>query len=160
VNTQVTLQLKFLQIFAGSFFNVQNAPVQVTVTGANPMTATATTDGNGVAIFRYVGSAAGTDTVTASASSGPVSNSVPVTWVVAPPRLSTSPVSGRFFSNDGSGVFNPPATQQPVFAQTFPGIDFNPAAGTVPGNTSGVTNLTRPFTEVMTDPNGNFAGTI
>src|SRR5262249_16684986 len=33
-------------------------------------------------------------------------------------------------------------------------------AGTIPGNTSGVGTETRPFTNVTTDLNGNFTGTI
>ncbi len=57
-------------------------------------------------------------------------------------------------------MFNITPAQTPVFTQVFPGIDFNPAAGTVPGNTSGVTNLTRPFTAIATDRSGNYVGAI
>ena len=57
-------------------------------------------------------------------------------------------------------MFNTPATQAPAFTQVFPNIGFDPAAGTVPGNTSGVTNLTRPFTDVVTDRNGSYAGAM
>jgi hypothetical protein len=47
-----------------------------------------------------------------------------------------------------------------VFDQAFPTINFNPPGGTVPGNTSGVDMYTRPFTDITTDLNGNFTGTI
>jgi hypothetical protein len=49
-----------------------------------------------------------------------------------------------------TSVFNTPATAQPLFKQTFPNIEFNPA-----GVTSSVSNLTRPFTDVVTDSTGD-----
>jgi hypothetical protein len=57
-------------------------------------------------------------------------------------------------------VFNITANQQPVFSQSFPNIDFNPAPSAVAGNTSNVSNLTRPFTDLVTGANGSFAGLI
>jgi len=62
-------------------------------------------------------------------------------------------VVGQFFAADGSGVFNTPSTSAPLLTQTFPGIEFNAVAG-------GVTQQTRPFTDVVTDPSGLFAGSI
>ena len=69
-----------------------------------------------------------------------------VTWVVATPVLSSSPVTGQFFAADGSGVFNTPATAA-AFMQVFPNIDFNP-----------VVNQARPFTDVVNDRTENAIG--
>lgn len=69
-------------------------------------------------------------------------------------------MTGQFFPADGSGTFNITPAQTPAFTQVFPGINFDPAAGSVPGNTSGVTNQTRPFTDIVTDRSGNYAGAI
>ena len=156
-NTSVALQIQYVGFFYG-VYNCGNSPVQITVTGANPRTATVVTDANGAAIFSYTGLNAGTDMVTAASNACAgsfVSNTVPVTWIAAPPMLTSTPVTGRFFTADGSGVFNTPATAQPLFSQTFPNIDFNPA-----GVTSSVSNLTRPFTDVVANENGNFAGVL
>ena len=153
MNTSVVVQVKFIGIDRG-LYNINNATVNIQVTGANPTTATLVTDANGSGIFTYIGRNIGADTITASANTY-VSNTVPVTWIAAPPKLTSSPVTGKFFTADGSGVFDTLATAQPVFTETFPNIDFNPA-----GVTSSVTNLTRPFTDVVTDLNGNFAGVL
>ncbi len=76
-------------------------------------------------------------------------------------NISITTVLGRFFTNPtGDGAFTATPPQAPVFTQVFPTINFNPPAGRIPGNTSGVDPLTRPFTDVTTDPNGNFTGTI
>jgi RHS repeat-associated protein len=48
----------------------------------------------------------------------------------------------------------------PVFGQSFPDILFNPSPSDVPHNISSVNNQTRPFTDVTTDVNGNYNGTI
>ena len=158
INHPVSLQVKFVGFFFG-VFNFQNTAVQITVSGANPQTTTVTTDTNGSATFTYTGQNAGADTVVATSGSF-TSSAVPVTWITATPVLTSSPVTAQFFTADGSGVFNTPATQQPVFTQVFPNIDFNPVAGAVPNNTSNVSNLTRPFTDVVTNAAGSFAGTI
>ena len=162
VNTPVTLQMRWLNFAFGLGANAQ---VQVTVTGANARTATVVTNNQGVATYTYSGSNPGTDTITVVGDpgnlSGPLtSNPATVTWITAPPKLTTSPVTGRFFAADGSGVFNTTTTQTPAFTQNFPGINFDPIAGSVPGNTSGVTNQTRPFTDIVTDRNGAYAGAI
>ena len=163
INTSVTFALKFVGFFYG-VYNCGNDAVQIAVSGANPLNTTVVTDSNGNATFTYSGLNVGTDQVTATAStcafSTFTSNTVPVTWVSPPPKMTSSPSTGQFFTADGSGVFNTLATAQPLFTQTFPNIDFNPAPGAVPNNTSSVTNLTRPFTDVVTDANGNFAGVL
>ena len=150
--------------------------VQFTVTGANATGGTSTTDATGTATFTYTGAHSGTDTVQASYT-GQNSNSVNVNWLVPTQTISTSPILGQFFTYDGNYwcyfdtpgnyVYNPqggtltyPPPATPLFTQTFPTIDFNPPSGAVPGNTSGVNIETRPFTDVTTDFNGNFSGTI
>ena len=163
INTSVTFAVKFVGFFYG-VYSCGNDAVQIAVTGANPLNTTVVTDSNGNATFTYTGLNVGADQVTATATtcafSTFTSNTVPVTWVSPPPKMTSSPVTGQFFTADGSGVFNTPITAQPLFTQTFPNIDFNPAPGAVPNNTSSVTNLTRPFTDVVTDLSGNFAGVL
>lgn len=138
---------------------ISNAMVQFTVTGANTATGSATTNTSGVATFTYTGAQQGSDTVQATSGSA-VSNTATVNWIVPVQSISTSPLFARYFTSDGSGVFDTPATATPAFIQAFPTINFNPPAGTIPGNTSGVGVFTRPFTNVTTDLNGNFTGTI
>ncbi|HEY6909571.1 MAG TPA: Ig-like domain-containing protein [Myxococcales bacterium] len=139
---------------------VAGQSITFTVTGANPRTGSGTTDAAGHAAFSYSGAAAGTDNIQATAASGERSGTSTISWVVPTQVVSTSTVESLFFTADGSGIFNTPRTATPVFAQTFPTINFNPPAGTVPGNTSGVGVNTRPFVDVTTDLNGNFTGTI
>ena len=138
---------------------ISGASVQFTVTGVNATSGNATTDTTGTATFTYTGANSGTDTVTASYT-GQNSNSVNVSWLVPAQPISTGPVNARFFVSDGSFQFDTPPTATPAFTQTFPNIAFNPPAGSIPGNTSGVGPNSRPFTDVTTDANGNFSGTI
>lgn len=138
---------------------IPNATVVFTVTGANPATASITTNASGIATLTYTGTHNGTDTVQATSGTA-VSNTATVSWVTPVQNISTATVFARFFASDGSGGFNTPATATPAFTQSFPTINFNPPAGTIPGNTSGVGVNTRPFIDVTTDLNGNFTGTI
>jgi RHS repeat-associated protein len=133
--------------------------VQFTVTGANATSGNATTNASGVATFSYAGSNQGTDTVQAT-SANTVSNQTTITWITPVQNLSTNTVLGRFFFSDGNGSFDTLPTAVPAFSQVFPTINFDPPPNTVPGNTSGVNDNTRPFTDVTTDANGNFTGTI
>lgn len=135
------------------------ATVQFTVTGPNATTGSVNTDANGNATFTYTGVNSGSDTVQAS-SGGSLSNIASVSWIVPVQTISTTTILGQFFLSDGSGIFNTPPTATPVFSQNFPTLNFNPPGGTVPGNTSGVGINTRPWTDVTTDQNGNFTGTI
>jgi RHS repeat-associated protein len=144
-------------------FPIIGAPVRFNVVGPNATSGDAPTNFVGVAEFSYTGSANGDDKVSARASAGSLlveSNQAAVSWVTPVQRISTTTVLGRFFTSNGSGAFNAQPSQTPVFSQFFPTINFNPPAGTVPGNTSGVDEWTRPFTDVTTDLNGNFTGTI
>jgi RHS repeat-associated protein len=142
---------------------VANTVVQFVVGGANAITGTGTTGANGVATFSYTGYESGLDTVTATALAGGFqigSNSSTVNWVRPIQPVSSTPITGMFFTSLCEGYFCTPPTQQPVFTQNFPTINFDPPVGTVPGNTTGVDIITRPFTDVVTDLNGNSIGTI
>lgn len=138
---------------------IANASVTFTVTGVNTTTGSAVTNVSGIATFAYSGTHNGNDTVQATSGTA-VSNNATVSWVTPVQNISTSTIFGRFFASDGSGGFDTPTTATPAFTQSFPTINFNPPAGTIPGNTSGIGVNTRPFTDVTTDLNGNFTGTI
>ncbi|HEX7153857.1 MAG TPA: Ig-like domain-containing protein [Thermoanaerobaculia bacterium] len=139
---------------------IAGAAVTFVVTGAHPSTGSATTDANGVATFTFTGATAGSDVVQAT-SGAAVSNTANVSWIVPVQKISTTPLLARYFFSNGSGVFNTPATATPAFMQAFPTINFNPPSGTIPGGgSSGVGVNSRPFTNVTTDLNGNFTGTI
>ena len=73
------------------------------------------------------------------------------------PRLQPEHSSPKA-ANRRSFVAKPGDT--PAFRQTFPNIDFNPLAGSVAGNTSGVDPTTRPFTDVVTNSDNLFKPTI
>jgi RHS repeat-associated protein/uncharacterized repeat protein (TIGR01451 family) len=138
---------------------IPGATVQFNVTGSNLTSGTGTTDSSGAATFTYSGANAGADTVQATSGSA-VSNTATVNWITPVQKISTTPMFARFFATNGSGTFNTPATATPAFIQSFPTINFNPPGGTIPGGTGGVGTGTRPFTNVTTDLNGNFTGTI
>jgi RHS repeat-associated protein len=149
---------------SGTGAPVSGASVQFTVTGANANTGSASTNSSGIANFTYQGTSNGTDTVLATYS-GQNSNTATVSWITPIQPVSTGTVLGRFFlpaTNCGSwcNSMTLTPTSTPVFTQAFPNIDFDPVIGTIPGNTSGVDDNTRPFTEITTDLNGNFTGTI
>jgi RHS repeat-associated protein len=142
-----------------------NGSIQLQITGANPQSVTLPTDGNGAATFAYIANNTGTDTISGTAvgscCTGPITSNVStVTIITEPSKLTSSPVTAQFFPADGTGIFNTLATQTPAFTQVFPAIDFDPAPGTVTGNTSTVANQTRPFTDIVTDRYGNFVGSI
>ncbi|HEV2705796.1 MAG TPA: Ig-like domain-containing protein, partial [Pyrinomonadaceae bacterium] len=144
-------------------FPLTGAPVHFIVNGANATSGDVSTNALGVAEFTYTGNTSGSDTVRATAGDGTLSvgsNLAKVSWVTPTQAISTTTVTGRFFHSNGSGAFTTLPTQQPAFTQFFPTINFNPPAGTVPGNTSGVGVHTHPFTNVTTDASGNFTGTI
>jgi hypothetical protein len=155
-----TLQATLLNRYS---LPVANRAVSFTVTGVNPTTGTVTTDANGVAVFTYTGANVGTDSVRAAvpSTSPPLqSNATTVAWVALTRPVSTSPVQGNFYDlNFGYSIaINPSYT--PAFGQTFPNIAFNPPPGAVPNNVSGLGVYSHPFTDVTTDVNGNYNGTI
>lgn len=139
---------------------VAGAIVQFVVTGVNGTNGNGTTNSSGVATFVYAGARQGTDSVQATYG-GIASNTATITWITPVQIISTTTVFGRFFQGDvnQSSFTAVPATPT-LFSQEFPTIDFNPPAGTIPGNTSGVGVSTHPFTDVTTDVHGNFTGTI
>jgi RHS repeat-associated protein len=156
------------QTFTATLNNGSGTPISgeaviFTFSGANNGSGSGTTDSNGVASYTYTGANSGTDSIqaTASVSSGEVtSNTVSAVWIVPAQVVSATTVVGEFFLSDGSGVFDTLPSATPVFVQEFPVINFNPPAGTIPGTPSGLDDNTRPFTDVTTDLNGNFTGTI
>jgi RHS repeat-associated protein len=147
----------------GSGTPISGETVTFTVSGANSNAGGGTTDANGIASYTYTGANSGTDTIQASASISEeqvTSNTVSAVWIVPVQVASSKTVTGEFFLSDGSGTFDTPTSATPAFVQEFPVINFNPPAGTIPGNTSAVDVNSRPFTDVTTDLNGNFTGTI
>lgn len=133
--------------------------VQFTVTGANPSTGSVATNSSGQASFTYTGANSGTDTIHASNGTY-TSNTASVGWVTPVQNASLGTIFGRFFLPSSGNTITLTPTSTPVFTMAFPNIDFDPPAGTIPGNTSGVDINTRPFTNITTDINGNFTGTI
>jgi len=69
--------------------------------------------------------------------------------------FSVSAVSGTFYPNpNNSGSFDNAQLSSPVFTQQFPVVAFN--GYTQPcSNATGVTNTTRPFTDVIQNPDGS-----
>jgi len=140
---------------------ISGEPVTFTVLGANSTSGSSVTDANGIAAYTYTGAINGSDTITATATvSGEqvTSNIVSAVWIVPTQPISTSTITGAFFLTQSPYTFS--LSQTPVFVQTFPSIDFDPPAGTIPGTPSGVDNNARPFTEVVTDAYGNFQSAI
>ena len=141
---------------------VADQSVFLNVTGANTQQSTVQTDASGVATFSYLGANAGTDTLQASSSNGVQSNTLTIIWFTPIQKVSSTAVQGNFYaepSNPQSFVATPQSV--PDFGQSFPTIDFNPPAGTIPHTPAGApTDQTRPFTDVTTDVNGNYNGTI
>lgn len=137
--------------------------VHFAVTGPNATSADAPTDASGAARFAYAGATRGDDTAQATATyrgTPLTSNTSKIAWVTPIQPVTTTTVLAQFFQADCSGFFNTPAGTTPAFSQIVPTINFNPPAGTVPHNTSGVGVNTRPFTNITTDLQGNFTGAI
>ena len=137
--------------------------VSFSITGVNAGTGNGITDSNGNASFTYTGNNSGTDTVQATATVGSTqvnSEAVTAIWLVPSQPVSTSTVYGVFFPTDNQCAFDAVEAKIPAFNETFPTINFNPPAGTIPENTSSVNVNSRPFTDVTTDLNGNYTGTI
>jgi RHS repeat-associated protein len=145
----------------GSGSPIAGVSIALTVTGANTYTSSSITNSSGQATFTYTSTNSGTDTVLASTIIGADqlgSNNATISWVHPTQPISTTDVVGQFFPGSVSS-FNVAAGTTPYFTQHFPTINFNPQSGTVPGNTQIGVN-TRPMTDVTTDLNGNFTGTI
>lgn len=140
-----------------------NTPVTVKVTGANPGTLPATTDSSGKATVTYTGTAAGTDSIVASVTAGGAtgtSNTVSIKWSAPVASAATTQVSGDFFSEPaGSTTFKAKPGDTPAFSQKFPDVAFNPPEGLLPIPPGAPTPSTVPFTDVVTDAGGAYAGT-
>src|SRR5260370_1877263 len=110
----------------GAGRTVPNVAVQLGVFGANPQQLAGTTDINGTATFSYIGSNAGSDTITATAFiSGlrTVSNAVPLQWTIPAPGGPIPGVSGPAPPSvvitapaDGSAVSQPVAITATIWA--------------------------------------------
>jgi RHS repeat-associated protein len=142
---------------------VAGAAVALTVVGPNAATTTITTGADGKATYSYTGVNAGTDYAQAVLAAQPsvASNTASVVWIEPVQSVSTTTIHGRFFTNNywGDPFLATPAST-PVFEQDFPTVNFDPVAGTVANNASGVNEWTRPFTDITTDLAGNYTGTI
>jgi hypothetical protein len=142
---------------------IANATVTFTVSGPNSTIGTATTNASGVATYSYTGNNAGVDSVVATTTDGSLSltsNASMISWVMQAVGVTASTVQGEFFTSDGSGTFDTPSNAQPAFTQTFASINFNPPAGSVPGMPNSIGATTVPFTNVTTDGNGNYTGSV
>jgi RHS repeat-associated protein len=141
---------------------IDNQAVILSITGANPTTQAATTYPNGSVNFSYSGANRGTDQVQASVISGALtlqSNTVSVAWITPIRAVSTTLVNATVYHGSCCG-FSATPTTTPVFTIQVPTINFNPPAGTVPHNPTGVGVFSRPMTDVTTDVAGNFTGAI
>ena len=130
---------------------ISGVSVTFNVTGANPSTTSATTDSFGNASFTYTGINSGVDSIQASANGDGVglsSNTLSVTWFTPVQNISTTAILGQFFLSDNSGAFDIQPNATPAFTQTFPNLNFDANDGP------------RPFTDAITDINGNVIGTI
>jgi RHS repeat-associated protein/uncharacterized repeat protein (TIGR01451 family) len=143
---------------------IPNATIAFTVDGANAGGGQATTAADGTATFTYSGSTSGDDVAQAvftAAASRIESNTAHIAWLVPIAPISISTAEGRFFSEAATATtFVATPADTPVFKQSFPNIAFDPPAGTVPHDITGVGPTTRPFTDVTTDVNGNGVGAL
>jgi hypothetical protein len=73
------------------------------------------------------------------------------------PPVTISVVNGTFYANpSNSGGFDSSQLSSPVFAQQFPLVGFNPPTSAQPcTNSTGVDVNTRPFTDVIPNPDGS-----
>ncbi|MCA1656209.1 MAG: Ig-like domain-containing protein, partial [Actinobacteria bacterium] len=138
--------------------------VVLTIAGPNATSITAITDSGGVAHFTYTGANDGTDQAQAAVTVGAAtlqSNTASIGWITPIRPVSLTTVTGRFFKADTADkTFTAKPGDTPAFQQDFPTLAFNPPAGAVPHNLTGVDPSTRPFTDVTTDVAGNATGTI
>lgn len=135
--------------------------VSVAVTGPNAQTLSpAPTDANGQTATSYLGKASGTDTITATGG-GATSNQLQITWGAPAAGAATTQVAGQFFPEpSGSSTFVATPKDTPAFGQTFPDIEFDPPYGLVPVPPGAPTTATTPFSDIVTDAGGGYAGTV
>jgi RHS repeat-associated protein len=137
-------------------------PVTLQVTGPNAQTATATTDASGKATFPIVGTHPGTDTaIVTTDTPTATSNTVQLTWINSSGPVTTTSLTGTFFAEPTTATsFLAKPGDKPAFSQVFPEIDFNPPAGLVPNNQTGIGPISLPVTDVLTDSNGHATGSL
>ena len=136
--------------------------VTITVTGTNPTSTTVTTDAIGSARLTYTGTNAGDDTAQAKLVAATVaSNTATIGWTRPDSPVSLTTVTGNFYTaTSADQTFTATPASAPVFGQSFPDVAFNPPAGAVPGNITGVGPTTSPFTDLTTDVAGHGLGTV
>jgi hypothetical protein len=143
--------------------NIPGAPINFTVTGANPTSGAGTTNMNGNATFTYTGTALGSDTITTCyGPSGPpcaALDSATPTWVKANPSISTTaanpvPAGGNVSDTATvSGGFNPGGSvtfqlfapgdttcQTPIATETGPVSGDAASSGNVAAGAAGTYN--------------------
>jgi RHS repeat-associated protein len=143
---------------------ITNTEVLFTITGANPGILSAITDIDGTATITYTGSYTGTDSIVATAdveNTTVTSNLASIGWVVPLQPITTSTIWGQFFTTTHTGgSFTATPSLTPLFTQSFPTINFNPPAGRIPNNTSGIGPSSPGFTNITTHLDGSYSGKI
>jgi hypothetical protein len=143
---------------------VSGTVVTFKVTGPNATVGTATTNSSGIATFSYTGQEVGVDAIVATATLGSLSltsNTAMISWALQSPGITGSTVQGQFFTSPhGSGTFDIAKGTTPAFTQSFAFFDFNPPTGSVPGMPGSIGVTTVPFTNLTTDANGNYTGSV
>lgn len=132
--------------------------VAVVIRGANPLRLKAVTDRSGKAEVSYSGAASGTDTVQAEVGAAG-SNRLVITWGKPVTVAATSEVHGNFFAEPaGQTTFVARPGDKPAFGETFADVAFNPPEGLLPIPPGAPSPATVPFTDVVTDVGGAYAG--
>jgi RHS repeat-associated protein len=142
---------------------VPNLAVQLATMGPDAGSSDLTTGPDGTVTYTFVGPKAGTDQLQATSTQGSASiesNTLSVIWFVPYVAASTSTVHGLFFpAPPRTTTFTTSPGTKPSFEQDFPNVMFN-GWFVVPGDNSGVWWGTRPFTDIVTDATGHYAGTV
>jgi RHS repeat-associated protein len=139
---------------------VPDDAVTVTVFGPNARVLQGTTAANGVALVSYAGTSAGVDALIATSGAGR-STAITITWSAPVTAAATEQVTGNFFAEPaGTSTFVAKPGDAPAFSQTFPDIAFDPPQGLLPIPPGAPNPATVPFTDVVTDAGGAYAGTL
>src|SRR5439155_27073787 len=116
----------------------------------------------GTADFSYAGHSQGVDTAQATLQApgtSLVSNSASIAWLAFLQPVTVTPVTGTFFhESPAATTFVARPGDSPDFTQSFPTLNFDPPAGSIPHPRPGTVpnQFTRPFSDVTTDVNGNW----
>lgn len=83
---------------------LEGVRVDFTVSGVNPTTGFATTNASGVAVFCYIGSNPGNDTITGSV--GSLSDTAAKTWTTSTPPTDTAASGTKYYDANANGQFD------------------------------------------------------